>query len=157
LKKEYGDCVNKTNLQIALMRAVGIPSRYHQVVLYKDVLKGILPSSMHKKLEEKIWFHPWCECYLSGKWVACDSYLDKSLYEAACRKGILTKDKMPTIDWDGDSDLKIATSWMLEDVGTHASYDDICKKLMNDIKMPKFLYKMEINSVNRHINKVRKK
>jgi len=157
LKKAYGYCVTKTNLQIALMRAVGIPSRYHQVVLHKNVLKGIVPSSIHKKLKEKIWYHPWCECHLSGKWVACDSYLDNSLYEAACRKGILTKDKMPTIDWDGDNDLKTAASWMLEDVGTHASYDDVCKKVMDEIRMPKFLFKIGLKISNRYTNKVRKK
>jgi hypothetical protein len=157
LKKAYGYCITKTNLQIALMRAVGIPSRYHQVVLHKNVLKGIMPSSIHKKVEEKIWYHPWCECYLSEKWVACDSYLDNSLYEAACRKGILTKDKVRTIDWDGDSDLRTATSWMLEDVGTHASYDDVCKKVADRIKIPKFLFKLMLKRSNSYTNKVRKK
>ena len=157
LKKGYGYCVTKTNLQIALVRAVGIPARFHQVVLHKDVLKGILLGLMYKLLDEKIWYHPWCECYLSGKWIACDSYLDKSLYEAACRKGILTKDKMPTIDWDGEDDLKIAAPWMIEDVGTHASYEDICKKVVDEIKMPKLLFKMGIYRSNRYINKVRKK
>lgn len=156
LKKGFGHCVTKTNLQIALLRAVGIPSRYHQVILHKDILKGIIPSSIHNKLEEKIWYHPWCECYLSRKWVACDLFLDNSLYQAACRKGILTKDKMPTIDWDGDSDLKIIVPWMLEDVGTHSSYDDVCKKVMDDIKMPKFLFKMALKISNRYTNKVRK-
>ena len=157
LKKGYGFCITKTNLQIALMRAVGIPARYHQVVLHKDVLKGILPDSIHKRIDERIWYHPWCECYLSGKWVACDSYLDNALYEAACRKGILSKDKMPTIDWDGEGDLKIASSWMIEDVGTYASYEEICKKAMDEIKMPKFLFKISKISSNRYINKVRKK
>ncbi|NIM98443.1 MAG: transglutaminase, partial [candidate division Zixibacteria bacterium] len=43
LRKGYGFCVTKTNLQVALLRSIGVPARYHQVVLHKDVLKGIVP------------------------------------------------------------------------------------------------------------------
>jgi hypothetical protein len=64
---------------------------------------------------------------------------------------------MPTIDWDGESDLKTAASWMLEDVGTHVSYDDVCKKIMDEIKVPKFLFKIVLKISNRYTNKVRKK
>ena len=57
--------------------------------------------------------------------------------------------------WQGD--LKTAAPWMIEDTGTHASYEDICKKVMAEIKMPKLLFKMGIYRSNRYINKVRKK
>ena len=157
LKEGKGFCVTKTNLQIALLRAVGIPARYHQVVLHKDAIKGIIDDSVQKKMDEKIWYHPWCECYLSGKWIACDLYLDKDTYNAAIKNGIISKEKMPTIDWDGERDLKPATPWMLEDVGTHASYDEVCKQvMMKDMKMPNFLLKMAFNKTNRYTNKLRK-
>jgi hypothetical protein len=126
------------------------------VVLHKDVLKGILPDSIHKKLDEKIWYHPWCECYLEGKWVSCDLYLDKPLYDAACRKGIISKEDMPKIDWDGENDLRTATSWIIEDVGTLASFDDICGKVMDESKIPNIVLRIMYNFSNRYTNKLRK-
>jgi hypothetical protein len=44
---------------------------------------------------EKIWFHPWCECNISGKWIACDAVFDKEIYNAAIKNGIFTKEKEP--------------------------------------------------------------
>jgi hypothetical protein len=156
LKKGFGFCITKTNLQIAFLRSVGIPSRYHQVILSKDVLKDLIPDSLYKKLDAKIWYHPWCECNLSGKWIACDSFLDKSLYEAACKKGIRAKNMIPTINWDGISDLKTASAWIIEDVGIHASYDDVSKKVADEMKLPKFLFQLLMKGPNSFINKVRK-
>lgn len=157
LKDRKGHCVTKTNLQIALLRAAGIPARYHQVVLHKDGLKGLVSDFFHKKLDEKIWFHPWCECYLSGKWIACDLYLDKYTYNAAVKNGIISKEKMPTIDWDGETDLKIAAPWILEDVGTHSSYDEVSKKFMKEAPVPYFLMKLAFIQSNRYTKKLREK
>ena len=157
LRDKKGYCVTKTNLQIALLRAIGIPAQYHQVVLHKDVLKGIVPGFIHKLMDEKIWFHPWCECYLSGQWIACDLYLDKDTYNAAVKNGIINKEKMPSIDWDGETDLKIATPWMLEDVGTHISYDEVCKKVVKETKFPQFLMRVAFNQSNRYTSKLREK
>jgi hypothetical protein len=157
LKEKKGYCVTKTNLQVALLRAVGIPARYHQVVLDKKVIKGIVSDSFYKKQEDTIWYHPWCECYLSGRWIACDLYLDKDTYNAAIKQGILTQEQMPSIDWDGENDLKIATPWMLKDVGTHSSYDAVCKDVMKKLTVPIFLMNLACTFSNRYTKKLREK
>ena len=157
LKEGKGHCLTKTNLQVALLRAIGIPARYHQVVLHKDVLKELISDFLYKGLGEEIWFHPWCECYLSGKWIACDLYLDKDTYNAAIKNGIISKEKMPSIDWDGEKDLKISTPWMLEDVGTLSSYDEVCKKAMEEVKVPNFLLNIVLKQSNRYTDRLRKK
>jgi len=157
LQDKKGYCVTKTNLQVALLRAVGIPARYHQVVLHRDVLKGIVPGLVYRMMEERIWFHPWCECYLAAGWIACDLYLDKYTYNAAVKQGIIAKEKMTTIDWDGETDLKIAVPWMLEDVGVHSSYDEVCKKIVKEMKFPKFLMKFAFSQSNRYTKKLREK
>ena len=64
-----------------------------------------------------------CECYLSKRWIASDLFLDKPFYEAACKNGIIVRERMPTIEWDGATDLITASAWIIEDKGTHASYD----------------------------------
>jgi len=157
LKNKEGYCVTKTNLQIALLRAAGIPARYHQVVLHKDVLKGIIPDAIHTMMEEKIWYHPWCEAYLSGKWVACDLYLDKDTYNAAVNEGIFSREKMPTIDWDGDTDLKIAVPWMLEDVGIHSNYDEVCKRVVREYRIPESAMMEVFSQSNLYTKNLREK
>ena len=128
LQHDKGICVSKTNLQIALLRAIGIPARYHQVIISKEILKGIVPDFIYDFLIERIWFHPWCECYLNGKWIACDLWLDKSTYDTAIKNGVISIDQIPIIDWDGETDLKTTTPWILEDVGIHSSYDEVTKE-----------------------------
>jgi hypothetical protein len=157
LKEKKGYCVTKTNLQVALLRAAGIPARYHQVVLDKAVIKGIVSDSFYAKQEDTIWYHPWCECYLSGRWIACDLYLDKDTYNSAIKQGILTQEQMPSIDWDGENDLKIAIPWMLKDVGTHSSYDEVCKDVMKKVKVPYFIMSLACTFSNQYTKKLREK
>jgi transglutaminase-like putative cysteine protease len=157
LKENRGFCVTKTNLQVALLRATGIPARYHQVVLDKKVIKEIVSDFLYNKHEETIWYHPWCECYLSGRWIACDSYLDKALYGAAIKEGIITREQMPTIDWDGESDLKTALPWVLKDAGVHSSYDEVFEDVMKKTPVPAFIMSFVCTLSNRYTEKLRKK
>ena len=171
LKKGTGFCVPKTNLQIALLRAVNIPARYHQLELDRNCLKNIVESL--DNLPKTIWYHPTCECYLDEKWIACDGTFDKDLYEGICKKGILDKNLMPTIDWDGENDLYTFKSWLIKDRGTHNSYDailknaqeeweNIIKKGLNPMNIDKSkldfnaLFKMATKKSIRFTNKLRK-
>jgi hypothetical protein len=122
LKKRVGFCVTKTNVQIGLLRAVGVPARCHYVLLSKESLK-FTPSFMYNNLQTAI-VHPWPECYLSGNWVACEALWDEAFYKAAVREGFFTKEQMPTIDWDGESDLISIKSYIVKDVDTFPSWDD---------------------------------
>ena len=54
LRKGSGFCITKTNLQVALLRVVGIPPRYHQAVLSKNCLKGIVSSTAFNGSPERI-------------------------------------------------------------------------------------------------------
>jgi len=170
LKKGTGFCVPKTNLQIALLRAVNIPARYHQLELDKNCLKNIFNLDSFPKT---IWYHPTCECYLDDKWIACDGTFDKRLYIGSCEKGILDKNLMPTIDWDGENDLYTFKSWLIKDRGTHNSYEEILKKAQeeDDNLMKKMLkamnvdeskldldamFKIGLKKSNRYLNKLRK-
>ena len=45
LQRGSGFCVTKSNLQIALLRAIGIPARYHHVHLRKEILSGVIPAA----------------------------------------------------------------------------------------------------------------
>ena len=122
LKKGVGFCVTKTNLQIGLMRAAGVPARCHYVLLSKESL-NYTPKLIYNNLKTAI-VHPWCECYLSGNWVACEVLYDEAFYKAAVREGCFTKEQIPTIDWDGETDLISMKSYIVKDVDTFPSWDD---------------------------------
>ena len=54
LERGYGDCGNKTNLQVALLRAVRLRARYHVVSLRKESLKGVVSDTVYQQMPEVI-------------------------------------------------------------------------------------------------------
>lgn len=133
LKKGYGECGNKTTLHMALLRAVGIPSRMHSVLAKRDVLQGLIPNFVYKKMVPLV-SHFWCECYLDGTWISCESMLDKPLYENLLKTEKIRKDQIPTIDWDGKTDLILLKPWIVVDRGFVTSYDEIYQWLLGHRK-----------------------
>jgi hypothetical protein len=110
---------------------------------------------------------------LDEKWIACDATFDKRLYVGICEKGILDKNLMPTIDWDGENDLYTFKSWFIKDRGTHNSYEDILRKAQEEDEniMKRLLkamnideskldldamFKIGLKKSNRYLNKLRK-
>lgn len=123
LRKRIGFCMTKTNLQIALLRAVGIPARCHYSLVPKSLSKHIIPKLMYNSMPMAVG-HPWCECYLSGRWISCEALADKPYHEGRLKFGAFTREEMPTIDWDGEVDLILYKPWLLEYVGVFPSWDD---------------------------------
>jgi len=160
LKKGEGICSNKVNLQVALLRAVSIPARYHQSKVKKEGLKGVISSFIYNRLPEILEYSPHCECYLSEKWVACESIFDKALFEAMLKKGLVTKEQIPMIDWDGERDLVVMTPWITESVGTFSSMDDVFRKAEKETKRPRVLVQLFgwffMSRSNRHTDALRK-
>lgn len=128
LNKGSGFCIPKTNVQIGLLRVVGIPARYHQCNVNKAALKGIVADFAYNSLPDGIWCHPWCECYLDGEWIACETLFDRRLFQKGKAKGIIDNQKVPDIIWDGEHNLCVVTSWIIEDYGTLASFDEVINK-----------------------------
>ncbi|MFX1325702.1 MAG: transglutaminase family protein [Promethearchaeota archaeon] len=158
LTKGYGDCGTKTNLQVALLRAVNIPARYHVASLHKECLKGIVSKIFFIFSPKVIPYHPWCECYLSEKWISCDTLLDKALVNTLFKKDIISKDEIKTIEWDGENDLNTMTSWMIQDKGTYRSLEEIVSEVERDSKSyPVKLVNFLVKKSNIHTDKLRKK
>ncbi len=128
LKKGFGECATKTNLHIALLRASGIPARFHLSKCESSSLNGIVPDWLSSRMPD-VASHFWPEVYLSGKWIACEGLFDKGLYDGLVERNLLDKNRIPTIDWDGEYDLMILKPWLVEDRGTTSSYEDIYSML----------------------------
>jgi hypothetical protein len=156
LEKRYGMCVTKSNLQIALLRAVRIPAKYHLIHVKKECIKGIIARGVYNGFPDIITFHPWAESYLNGRWISCDTLLDEILTKAIYKKGIHTKEEIPTIDWDGKTDLNTVRAWMVEDKGTHTSLDSLFRKVQENFNPEKLPIEM-VNYSNKYTEKLRKK
>jgi transglutaminase-like putative cysteine protease len=151
-----GWCVTKTNLQVALLRALGIPARFHMVALTKRSLKGLVSGLLYRMLSEPIDFHPWCECYLDGRWVASDLFIDQTTYEAAIATGLYSRDDIPSLDWNGHDDLLLVRHWMRADHGTRQSYDEIVARVLKDFALiPPFLMRLILRHSNRRTARLR--
>ena len=128
LKRGYGECGNKTNAQVALLRTVGIPARFRWVQARSEVLHHLIADFVYRNLPPVV-SHFWCECFLSGEWVSCELMLDKPLYDGMLQEGLITKEQVPTIDWDGKTDLVLLNPWITEDRGHLPSFDDAIRVL----------------------------
>ncbi len=136
LGKRVVDYCNKVNVQVALLRAVGVPARCHLVRVEKEVLKAFTPRFLYDRLPSPVG-HFWCECYLAGRWVACETLFDRPLYEGMLKAGLIAQEQIPTIDWDGESDLVLFRPWIVEDLGPYPSYDELVKLAQEEGMPPK--------------------
>ena len=160
LEKGIGTCHTKTNMQIGLLRAVGIPARCHYVHLPKELIKPNIPEFMYNKISTHL-PHPWCECFLDGNWLSCEALLDERLYAAYLQDGLFTKEQIPNIDWNGDTDLVLFTPFFVKDLGTFPAWDDVFMALQKQrVGLPPtnrlfgwFLFFL----INRRIRKLREK
>ena len=131
LKLGYGECITKTNVQVALLRAVGIPARMRWVMAQTKVLNGLVAGVVLRSMPPEA-SHFWTECYLAGQWISCEALLDKPLYEGMLKQGLITKDQITTIDWDGEKDLVVLKPWITSDRGHVASADEAHRAYQNN-------------------------
>jgi transglutaminase-like putative cysteine protease len=131
LELGYGECITKTNVQVALLRAVGIPARMRWVMAQKKVLNGLVAGVVLRFMPPAV-SHFWTECYLGEHWISCEALLDKPLYEGMLRQGLITKQQIPTIDWDGEKDIVVLKPWITSDRGFVASADEAHQAYQNN-------------------------
>jgi hypothetical protein len=124
LQREVVDYCSKVNVQVALLRAVGIPARCYLVRVQKQVLRPFIPRFLYDRLPSPVG-HFWCECNLARTWVACETLFDQPLYRGMLAAGLIGQEQIPTIDWDGETDLILLRPWFVEEVGAYASYDEL--------------------------------
>jgi transglutaminase-like putative cysteine protease len=140
LGKRVSDYCNKVNLQVALLRAAHVPARCHLVRVRKEVLEAFIPKFIYDRLPSPVG-HFWCECYLDGKWIACETLFDEPLYQGMLRANLVSQEQIPTIDWDGEKDLVLFQPWIMNDEGTYPAFDDILTSpVMQEAGMPPKLF-----------------
>ena len=79
LAKGYGNCITKSTLLMALLRAVGVPCRFHATTISRVIFRGLLPSLSHK-LVTKHPYHAWVEVQYNNKWLVMEGHIIDNSY-----------------------------------------------------------------------------
>lgn len=148
LAEGYGQCNTKSNLFMALLRAVGIPNRIHGFTIHKELQKGAI-SGIWYLLSPREILHSWVEVYLAGRWFKLEGLiLDKAYLQALqakfpnckntfCGYGAFTDSfQNPPIDWDWN-DTFIQANGIHQDFGLFNSPDDFYAIHQQDLPLLK--------------------
>lgn len=154
LKKRYGGCVGKSNLQIALLRAMTIPARYAAVKLDKEVLRSLNTFALSKLAFAKIpplLPHVVCSVYLDNHWIFAEAAFDKEIYR------LFFQEKFGwNIDWDGENDLLVAQEFFRGDFEFYPSMDEQFSRNF-DMLPPLFLVSPMFSIANFYSRRLKKK
>lgn len=129
LRLAKGSCLTKATLQVALLRAIGIPARF-RVMEFKgndpDEWEGILPSFAVSRMPNQF-PHYLAEVYINGEWIMADATFDKSLIA-------------DIEDWNGEDDVcSIQDKAILADIGAFAFIEEEARRLDELYRVPALL------------------
>jgi transglutaminase-like putative cysteine protease len=126
-----GQCNTKSTLLMALLRAVGIPCRFHGFTIDKPLQKGAITGLAYWLAPQRI-IHSWVEVSLEGRWIALEGFILDAPYLASlqrrfpqarrfCGYGAATPDlSAPGVEWRGQ-DTYIQKEGIADDFGTFDS------------------------------------
>jgi len=170
LKDGYGQCNTKGTLLMALLRAVGIPTRFHGFTIYNELQRGAIPNYLFYLAPDRI-IHSWVEVYLNERWINLEGYIiDRPYLEKVqasvsdqCAPfsgyGIATKClENPDVDWRGE-DTYIQREGIADDFGIYVQPDDFYRSHGSNLSgVKKWLFRYLFRHLmNINVNKIRVK
>lgn len=139
LNDGYGQCNTKATLLMALLRATGVPCRFHGFTINKRLQKGAITGIWYFAAPKSI-LHSWVEIWYQNDWRALEGVILDHAYllklqnkfgncsGTFCGYGVYTDTfEKPPIDWDGKSTY-IQNLGINQDFGTYNSPDEFYKQ-----------------------------
>jgi hypothetical protein len=163
-----GQCNTKSTLLMALLRAVGVPCRFHGFTIDKALQRGAITGVAYLLAPRSI-IHSWVEVWFGGRWVNLEGFiLDKAYLSALqarfaghrgpfCGFGAATPDlQNPAVDWCG-SDTYIQRDGINHDFGVFDSPDAFYALHGTNLSGPKrWLYENLVrHGMNRNVRAIR--
>lgn len=134
----FGQCNTKTTLLMALLRAVGIPARFHGATIHKRLQKGVVSGIAYRLAPARI-LHSWAEVRVDDSWVGLEGVICDSGYLNGVRTiartdgaflgyGVGTETLgAPPVEWRG-SNTAIQQTGVNADFGTFPDPDSFYMK-----------------------------
>ncbi len=162
-----GQCNTKSTLLMALLRAVGIPCRFHGFTIDKPLQKGAITGLAYWLAPQRI-IHSWVEVSLEGRWIALEGFILDAPYLSSlqrrfpqarrfCGYGAATPDlSAPGVEWRGE-DTYIQKEGIADDFGVFDSPDDFYARYGSNLSgVKRLLYERVIrHAMNRNVARVR--
>jgi len=162
-----GQCNTKSTLLMALLRAVGIPCRFHGFTIDKPLQKGAITGLAYWLAPQRI-IHSWVEVSLEGRWIALEGFILDAPYLASlqrrfpqarrfCGYGAATPDlSAPGVEWRGQ-DTYIQKEGIADDFGVFDSPDAFYSRHGSNLSgLKRWLYERVIrHAMNRNVARVR--
>ncbi|GCL65627.1 transglutaminase-like domain-containing protein [Pseudaquabacterium pictum] len=162
-----GQCNTKSTLLMALLRAVGIPSRFHGFTIDKPLQKGAITGLAYALAPQRI-IHSWVEVSLESRWIALEGFILDAPYLASlqrrfpqarrfCGYGAATRDlSAPGVEWRGQ-DTYIQKEGIADDFGLFDSPDAFYARHGSNLSgLKRWLYERVIrHRMNRNVARIR--
>jgi transglutaminase-like putative cysteine protease len=162
-----GQCNTKSTLMMALLRAVGIPCRFHGFTIDKPLQKGAITGLAYRLAPQRI-IHSWVEVSLDGRWIALEGFILDEPYLASlqrrfpqarrfCGYGAATTDlSAPGVEWRGQ-DTYIQKEGIADDFGVFDSPDAFYARHGSNLSgLKRWLYQRVIrHAMNRNVARIR--
>ncbi len=164
----YGQCNTKATLLMALLRAVGVPCRFHAATIHKRLQRGVVTGLFYRLAPDRI-LHSWVEVFVDGDWkrlegvILDERYLNGLRSHLDQRSGPLlgfgagTDDiGDPRVEWNG-LDTEIQMTGVDGDLGTHDDPDNFYSTTGTNLAgMKGVLYRRMVRHVmNRRVERIR--
>lgn len=168
LKDGYGQCNTKSTLLMALLRATGIPCRFHGFTIDKALQKGAITGIWYRVAPKNI-IHSWVEIQYNGDWQSLEGVILDRTYLSQLQKrfanckgtfcgyGVYTDTfQKPPVEWSGESTY-IQNLGINQDFGIFNNPDDFYKQYGSNVTGIKRWLFINIvrKSMNNNIRKIR--
>ncbi len=162
-----GQCNTKGTLLMALLRAVGIPCRFHGFTIDKPLQKGAITGLAYWLAPRRI-IHSWVEVRLGERWIMLEGFILDQAYLASlqrrfpaaqrfCGYGAATPNlSAPRVEWTGE-DTFIQKDGIADDFGLFDSPDQFYARHGSNLRgVKRWLYTHVFRHLmNRNVARIR--
>lgn len=168
LEDGYGQCNTKSTLLMALLRAAGLPCRFHGATVAKSLQRGVVPELVYPLTPPSI-LHGYAEVWFDGKFRALEGVILDASYLQGLRRVFPSEEGAflgygvgtcslgsPPNDWQGE-DTFIQRTGIDADFGTYESPDAFYASKGTNLRGPKaWLFRAVIrHAMNRRVQAIR--
>lgn len=162
-----GQCNTKGTLLMALLRACGVPCRFHGFTIHKQLQKGAITSLAYRLAPARI-IHSWVEVDFEGRWLNLEGFILDAPYLASlqrrfpdrqrfCGYGAATPNlAAPEVEWQG-RDTYIQKDGIADDFGVFDSPDAFYARHGSNLSgLNRWLYRHVIrHRMNAQVRRIR--
>ena len=162
-----GQCNTKGTLLMALLRACGIPCRFHGFTIHKQLQKGAITGLAHWLAPARI-IHSWVEVDFEDRWLNPEGFILDAPYLASLQRRFPDRQRFcgygaatpslaaPEVEWQG-RDTYIQKDGIADDFGGFESPDEFYARHGSNLTGPKrWLYRHVIrHRMNAQVRRIR--